>query len=405
MLLSSSHRSLSHKAVANSSSNSSLKRLSSRSKSRSSVFSRNHKRSFRTTAALPLFLILFSLLLISSLVPQASAAPLQPGFCPDCQTFALAIKPCGGTFEPKDIEINGMYNPPQSVAKCACSDIMQKVLWTCARCELLAGFTNAKTPPPQMYQTQCMSWGITIDAWRAPYTGDVVAGTNTAPLNGEGGVPANPVPTSNPANPPGGSGNGGGSGSNPPSGTSAAVPTNSNGSPVEPSESEGGGPNGTAIGISLGIIGVAAVGGAAAVIMMKRSRRRHEPLELDDTYVGMDHQWEKPARSQSPSMPPAGPMHRPSPFESRPGGSSGGSVVGGYDPQYDNYDHHGHPGGNNYEYGHHQAAPGYDGYDGYNNGGYQQGYAGHGQEYGYEHAVPTSGPFQGAKPSEKGQYL
>ncbi|KAF9191253.1 hypothetical protein BGZ51_007573 [Haplosporangium sp. Z 767] len=353
--------------------------------------------------------LLSGLLFFISLSPSAlvSAAPITPGFCGDCQTFANAVAPCGGTFTPKDIEITGTYVVPQALAKCACTELMQKVLWTCARCEMLAGF-DTHSDPPQKYQTQCMAWGTTIDQYRAPYTGDIAPGTSTE-LN-RGPVPPAPPTTSGGNN---GGNNGGNSGSTSTgTGTSGASSPTSSDSSTAGSESSG--PNGTAVGISLAIIGIAVVAGGVAMVMMKRKRRRHEPLDLDGTYVNFDNQWEKPPRPQSPAMMPAAPMpsrgpaqavHRPSPFETRPGG--GGSVVGGYDPQYDQYD----------QYGHNQpnGAGGYDGYSHSNHGGYDQayhqgpsqGYQPH--DYGYEHAMPTSGtplpPYHAGKGPEGGQYL
>ncbi|KAF9574159.1 hypothetical protein EC968_007254 [Mortierella alpina] len=353
--------------------------------------------------------ILSTVLSLSSLSPSSlvSAAPNTPGFCGDCQTFSNAIAPCGATFTNTDIEISGTYIPPQSAAKCICTEVLQKVLWNCARCELLAGF-NAHSQPPQAYQTQCIGWGMVQSEWKAPYTGVVAPGTST-PLTGG---------TNPPGQPPAGTS---GSGSNPTSdGTTSgtASGTGSMPNPSDGSTSDGGsGPNGTAIGISVGIMGVAVVAGVVFMFMLKRRRnRRHAPLELGDHYVGMDdHQWEKPSRPQSPMIPASvatgapvasrGPMqapHRPSPFESRPGG--GGSVVGGYDGQYDQYEPYGH-GGNG-------GGGGYDTYS--NHGGYDpsyrqgppQGYPP--RDYAYEHAMPTSGtplpPYHGGK-SDGGHYM
>ncbi|KAF9098566.1 hypothetical protein BGX23_005869 [Mortierella sp. AD031] len=355
--------------------------------------------------------LLTVLVLLSSFL-AASAAPT--GFCAECQTYAMVIEPCGGTFGPKDIEIDGLYTPPQSLAQCVCKAVIQTLLWSCARCESFGQFPGAKTDPPQKYQTMCKGWNMPNTLWTSGYTGSVAPGTLTD-LKGGGVNPTGPaLPTGNNPNPGPGTGTTGGTGTA--SGTSSgANPTSSS----DESTSGGGqssGPNGTAIGISLGIIGVAAVGGAAAVFMMKRRRRRHTPLELDGTYVGLDDQWEKPPRPQSPPSMPApiasgapirAPM-RPSPFESRPPGSvsGGGSVVGGYDGgQYDQqYDYHGGGGtvvGSNYGdydggYGKQQHG-GYQGYDqGYPPHGHDQGgYAPHGHDYGYDHPVPTSGPYHG----------
>ncbi|KAF9932585.1 hypothetical protein BGZ75_008524 [Mortierella antarctica] len=353
--------------------------------------------------------ILSTLLSLSSLTPSSlvSAAPNTPGFCGDCQTFSNAITPCGATFTKTDIEISGTYIPPQSAAKCICTEVLQKVLWNCARCELLAGF-DAHSQPPQAYQTQCIGWGMVQTEWKAPYTGVVAPGTST-PLTG-GTNPQPPAGTSGSgSNPTTGGATGGGSASG-----TGSMPDPSGGSTAD----GGSGPNGTAIGISVGIIGVAIVAGIVSMFMIKRRRnRRHAPLELGDHYVGMDdHQWEKPSRPQSPMIPATvasgapvasrGPMqapHRPSPFESRPGG--GGSVVGGYDGQYDQYEPYGHGGGGG-------GGGGYETYS--NHGGYDpnyrqgppQGYPS--RDYAYEHAMPTSGtplpPYHGGK-SEGGHYM
>ncbi|KAF9355538.1 hypothetical protein BGX34_010417 [Mortierella sp. NVP85] len=345
--------------------------------------------------------------LLASQDAVVTAAP-GAGFNGDCQTFAYALAPCGVTFAKTDIEVNGLtYIPPQTAAKCACTETMQKVLWKCTTGEQLAGI-QVKSQPPTAYQTQCMAWGITVPDYKAPYTGQVAPGADTFGGNtigggggtggtggtGGGGV-VNPPPSTN--NPSGG-------GSTTPSG---AITQPSNGS--NPDEGSSG-PNGAAIGISLGIIGLAALSGALAFYRMRSSRRRREPLDLDATYVGLDDQWEKP-RSQSPPVIPApaasgapvasrGPMqagHRPPPFESRPGG--GGSVVGGYDGQYDQYN-------NQYDqYDQYNQGPA-PGYDAYNHGGYQA-YPPH--DYGFEHTVPTSGPYHGGngngKGGEGGQYM
>ncbi|KAF9960893.1 hypothetical protein BGZ72_005563 [Mortierella alpina] len=349
--------------------------------------------------------ILSTLLSFSSLSPSSlvSGAPNTPGFCGDCQTFSNAITPCGVTFTNTDIEINGTYIPPQAAAKCICTDVLQKVLWNCARCELLAGF-NAHSQPPQAYQTQCIGWNVSPAEWRAPYTGVIAPGTST-PMTGG---------TNPPGQPPAGTT---GSGGNPTSGGATSGTASGTGSMPNPSggsSSDGNsGPNGTAIGISVGIMGVAVAAGVVSMFMIRRRRnRRHAPLELGDNYVGMDdHQWEKPSRPQSPMMPASvatgapvasrGPMqapHRPSPFESRPGG--GGSVVGGYDGQYDKYEPYGHGGGGYETYSNH------GGYDPTYHQGPPQGYPP--RDYAYEHAMPTSGtplpPYHGAK-SEGGHYM
>ncbi|KAF9311257.1 hypothetical protein BG003_007594 [Podila horticola] len=340
---------------------------------------------------------ILSLLVLTLSLTTYTDAALTAGFCGDCQTFSNAIGVCGGTFSKTDIEIQTPYALPQAYAKCVCSDTMQKVLWTCKRCEELAGF-KVSTPPPNAYRSTCIGWGITAADYMAPYTGVVAPGTQGITGGGDTN-PSGPVTSGGGANPTGGNG-----------GT-----TSSSGTPGQPSPSDGtnpsgndggGGVNSAAVGISLGIIGIAAVGGGAAVFMMKRRRHaRHAPLDLGDNYVGLEDQWEKPARPSSPPMAPApiasgaplasrGPMQgRPSPFETRPGG--GGSVVGGYDGQYDQYDQYHHGG---------SQAGGYN--DGYKQGGqYDQNYyQGHGQpgygqpgypphyDYGYDHTVPSSGP-------------
>ncbi|KAF9199431.1 hypothetical protein BGZ49_010460 [Haplosporangium sp. Z 27] len=339
---------------------------------------------------------------------QVSAASVTPGFCGDCQTFANAIAPCGVSFTETDIQINGTYSPPQAAAKCICSSIMQQVLWTCSRCEQFGGYSGAKTDPPTKYHSTCITWGGTIDEWNAPYTGVIAPGTTT-PMTGSTnttvgtttGAPATGGVTSGSGTLPTSSGASG-------SGTAPITTTGSSNSTTEDASSSGGsGPNGTAIGISVGIIGIALVGGIIAMFMMKRNRRRrHEPLILDGTYVGLDdHQWEKPARSQSPPMIPApapitarGAARGPAPFEGRPGG--GGSVVGGYDGQYEKYDQY-----DQYDHQYQQHQMGGNG--GYGYQGYEQGYE-QGYDYGYEqHNVPTSGAYHPGKAGSDvgGQYL
>ncbi|KAG0010858.1 hypothetical protein BGZ81_002522 [Podila clonocystis] len=337
---------------------------------------------------------ILSLLVLTLSLTTYTDAALTPGFCGDCQTFSNAIGVCGGTFSKTDIEIQTAYALPQAYAKCVCTETMQKVLWTCKRCEELAGF-KVTTPPPNSYRSTCIGWGISAADYTAPYTGVVAPGTQ-----GIDGASPNPPNTSG-----GGTNPTGGNGGTTSSGTPGQPTPSGDGS--SPSGNDGGGGvSGAAVGISLGIIGIAAVGGGAAMFMMKRRRHdRHAPLELGDNYVGLEDNWEKPARPSSPPMAPApvasgaplasrGPMQgRPSPFETRPGG--GGSVVGGYDGQYDQYDHYHHGG---------SQVGGYN--DGYNQGGqYDQNYyQGHGQQgygqtgypphhdYGYENTVPTSGP-------------
>ncbi|KAG0307525.1 hypothetical protein BGZ97_000365 [Linnemannia gamsii] len=383
--------------------------------------------------------VLTSFLATSNIFSSSSYSSLVsaavPGFCPECETYAMVVKPCGGTFEPKDIAIDGTYNPLQSDAACVCKSVIQRLLWNCAKCMSLSGGKLAKSPPPQQYQMTCQNtWAQPPANWNAAYTGPVAPGT-TSPLNPGGTNPTgNPPPVNpDPATTGGNGGNGGNGNGGSVSGTASGSSPSGSGTAGDSTSGTGEptGPNGTAIGISLGIIGVAAVGGAAAVVMMKRRRRRHTPLELDDSYVGLDNQWEKPPRPQSPPMMPApiasgaragaggaGGMGRPSPFESRPGNGSvsgGGSVIGGYDgSQYDQYDYHQGGGstvvGSNYGdyddgYGNKQQQHG-----GYNNQGYggyghhDQGYPPHdhqgayNHDYGYDHPVPTSNaPYHGGR--------
>ncbi|KAF8935620.1 hypothetical protein CPC16_008680 [Podila verticillata] len=353
--------------------------------------------------------VLSLLVLTLSLTTNTDAA-LQAGFCGDCQTFSNAIGVCGGTFTKTDIEIQGTYNLPQAQAKCVCTSTMQSVLWTCHRCEGYAGF-NVSTPPPNLYRSTCMKWGVTAADYEAPYTGVIAPDTQ--------GIPNVTVPPggSNPAT-GGGTSPTGGNGVTSTSGSLGPSPSSDDSKTTAGGSGGGDGVNPTAIGISVGLIGIAAVGGVAAVFMMRRKRHaRHAPLELGDSYVGLEDQWEKP-RPSSPPMAPApvasgaplasrGPMQgRPSPFETRPGG--GGSVVAGYDGQYDQYDH--------YQQG--SQVGGYN--DGYNQGGqYDQNYyQGHGQQgfgppayppqhdYGYDqHSVPTSGPGYTPAKGDGGHYM
>ncbi|KAG0274944.1 hypothetical protein BGZ95_009321 [Linnemannia exigua] len=379
-------------------------------------------------------LVLLSAFLASNTSSSASAAPAS-GFCAECQTYAYVVQPCGGTFTADTIMIDGNYEPPQSVANCVCKAVIQRLLWNCAKCIQFSG-KMVKTPPPTQYQTTCMkTWQIPVTTWESSYVGMVAPGT-TSPLTKDGSVDPNPNPVG-PGLPTGGpnpstttgSGNNNNNNNNGGTGTSSGTsPTNSDGSTSGNGESTG--PNGTAIGISLGIIGVAAVAGGVAVVMMKRRRRRHTPLELDGTYVGLEDQWEKPARPQTPPMMPApianggrggGGGMRPSPFESRPPGSvsGGGSVVGGYDnSQYDQYDNYHQGGGStvvgsnygDYDDGYGGKQQQHGGYNqGYNQGypphdqGYpphhdQGGYGhGHGHDYGYDHPVPTGAPYHGGR--------
>ncbi|KAG0294443.1 hypothetical protein BGZ96_001171 [Linnemannia gamsii] len=380
---------------------------------------------------LSVLVLLTSFLATNNFIGSSSSSSLVsaqvPGFCAECETYAMVVGPCGGKFEPKDIAIDGTYSPLQSDANCVCKAVIQKLLWNCAKCMSLNGGKLAKSPPPQQYQMTCQNqWKTPATLWNTAYGGPVAPGTTT-PL----GSDSNPIGVPPPVNPDpattGGSGGNGGTGTGTSSGT---LPSGSGTGSAGESNSgnESSAPNGTAIGISLGIIGIAAVGGAAAVVMMKRRRRRHTPLELDDSYVGIDNQWEKPPRPQSPPMMPApivsgaraggggaGGMGRPSPFESRPGNGSvsgGGSVVGGYDgSQYDQqYDYHQGGGstvvGSNYGdyddgYGNKQQQYNNQGY-GY--GHHDQGYPPHdhqgayNHDYGYDHPVPTSNaPYHGSR--------
>ncbi|KAF9943029.1 hypothetical protein BGZ67_008660 [Mortierella alpina] len=185
---------------------------------------------------------------------------------------------CGGTFTNKDIEIVGEYVLQQAYSKCLCKSVIQQVLWTCAKCELLAGFSQAKAPPPQKYQTQCIAWGHSIDEWKAPFLGKVAPGTVTDV--GAGPNPPAPqpsTPTNNPNPPkPGPSSTGSGGGGKPPSSadpTSPSATSDNSSNPGGPTETNSG-PNTTAIGISVGIIGVVGVAGAIVVVMMKKKKRR-----------------------------------------------------------------------------------------------------------------------------------
>ncbi|KAF9924745.1 hypothetical protein FBU30_005348 [Linnemannia zychae] len=350
----------------------------------------------------------------------ALAAP-NSGFCGDCQTFANAIGVCGGSFTPADIEVPTEYVLQQAYAKCICTSVMQKVLWTCAKCEFLAG-RGSQGVPPKKHQMTCMGWGITIDQYNAPYTGVVAPGTTTDLGNGNPNPPPAPTTAAPPTNPTtsnggtkpsgGGSTPSGGNGDNKPSGTAtdSNSPSSSQDSLNGDSSTTGAsnGPNTTAIGISVGIIGVALIAGVMAVVMMKRRRRRRSPLDLDTSpalnhFVGLEDKWEnKPNhRPQSPPLPNI-PVASAAPMvgagsrggNGRYGGD--GSVVGGYEPQYDgqyDYDGYGHHGG--YDaygqsgHGHGHGGYGYDNqqsydhYGGqYDQGGYQDAYQMH--TYGYD---------------------
>ncbi|KAF9914969.1 hypothetical protein BX616_007178 [Lobosporangium transversale] len=406
-----------------SSSHSSSYKPSSASLSRSS--------SSLTWSVLCSFVILNSFLALLS--PSTSGgralAALEPGFCGDCQTFANAIQVCGGSFTPADIEIVGEYVLQQAYSKCLCTEVMQKVLWTCAKCELLAGHHQAKAPPPQKYQTQCIAWGMTIQEWKQPYTGTVAPGTQTD-VTGGGGTNPNPNPEPQPTQPNQPSATGpsnqpkpsNGSGSNPGNGNgdgnNSTSPPNANESNSsadnsvsgnKPAEQTSTGSNGLTIGIAGGIIGIAVVAGTIAVVMMKRRRRRRSPLDLDSLpgqtgqFAPMEDKWENSVHHpSSPPLPPA-PIASATPVAGHARGGydnagymdGNGSAVGGYDPQYDgynqydNYDqyngHHGgyggqyggqymdqgHYGQGQYDQDYHQGHPGQDGYSVRDYGGYE----------------------------------
>ncbi|KAG0286656.1 hypothetical protein BGZ96_009267 [Linnemannia gamsii] len=298
-------------------------------------------------------------------------AALEQGFCGDCQTFSNAIGVCGGTFTAADIEVPTEYVLNQLYAKCTCTAVMQTVLWNCAKCEFLAGH-GSKGVPPKKHKMTCLAWGITNDAYNAPYTGVVAPGTVTDVNNPN--PPPVPEPTITPkptttGSPKPSTTTGGGNnsdGGDKPSGTSSSTsnPSNSQDSLNGDKNASGSssGPNTAAIGISVGIIGVAFIAGVMAVVMMKRRRRRRRsPLDLDDSpalanFAALDDKWENKAnRPMSPPLPPA-PIASATPVVgggrgNGRGGYGEGSVVGGYDAQYDaQYDDqygygHGHHGG------------------------------------------------------------
>ncbi|KAF9149744.1 hypothetical protein BG015_008440 [Linnemannia schmuckeri] len=375
----------------------------------------------------------FLAILSPSTAGGRALAALEMGFCGDCQTFANAIGVCGGTFTPADIEKPTEYVLQREYAKCTCTAVMQQVLWTCAKCEFLAG-KGSKGVPPKKHQMTCMEWGTTIEAYNLPYTGVVAPGTTTDLGNGKPNPP--PVPGTTTNNPPqptdpakptptttgGNGGNGGGNGGgNKPSGTSSdpSNPSNSQDSlngDKNTSETSSG-PNTAAIGISVGIIGVAFIAGVMAVVMMKRRRRRRSPLDLDSSpalanFTHLEDKWEtKPTRPTSPPLPPA-PVASAPPVVGRGGrgGYGEGSVVGGYDAhydaqydgQYDQYDGYGHGHHGGYDaYGHGQSGHGHGGYGGqeydhyrggqYDQSGYSQQDAYQMHDYGYDqHVVAAS---------------
>ncbi|KAG9064234.1 hypothetical protein KI688_003422 [Linnemannia hyalina] len=353
-------------------------------------------------------------------------AAVEAGFCGDCQTFANAIGVCGGSFTPADIEVPTEYVLQKDYATCTCTAVMQQVLWTCAKCEFLAG-KGSKGVPPKKHLTSCLEWGITLDAYNLPYKGVVAPGTTTDLGNGTpnpaplpGTTTTNPQSTTGPVkpNPMTTSSSGGNGDGNKPSGT-----TSDSSSPSSSQDSLNGdknasgtssGPNTAAIGISVGIIGVAFIAGVMAVVMMKRRRRRRTPLDLDSSpalanFSHLEDNWEaKPNRPTSPPLPPA-PVASAAPVIGRGNGRGGygdGSVVGGYDAQYDGqYDQydaygHGHHGGYD-AYGHGQGGHGQGGYSGqeydhyrggqYNQGGYGEQDAYQMHDYGYDqHVVAAS---------------
>ncbi|KAG0204993.1 hypothetical protein BGX28_003243 [Mortierella sp. GBA30] len=303
------------------------------------------------------FIVLISSL--SFLSPSTSGgralAALTPGFCGDCQTFVSVIGECGGTFGPADIEINGEYAIQQPYSKCICKDVIQKLLWNCAKCELLAGH-QSKAPPPQKYRMQCITWGMTPAEWLAPYTGPVAPGTQ-ADLGGGPNPPApsNPATSSNPK-PTGGTATTDNGGSKPSSSSDPNSPSASSDNSVSPEDKTGSGSgsglNTTAIGISVGIIGVAAIAGVAAVVMMK-TRRRRRRASFDTTAL---------SHMRSPSPPP---HVASSELHARDYPAAPASVIGAHD-----------------RYGHRQVI-GYEEPERYNNGSGNGSFApmGRGQQY------------------------
>ncbi|KAG0374454.1 hypothetical protein BGX24_010389 [Mortierella sp. AD032] len=361
----------------------------------------------------------------------AHAAP-EAGFCADCKTFSYAIGVCGGTFGPAEIEKPGEYVLQQEYAKCTCTAVMQKVLWTCAKCEFLAGKGSAGVPPKK-HQMTCMGWGITLAQYEMPYTGTVEPGTTTDLTGGTPNPPPTPGTTTNPVTTdPKTSAGGGGTTTGKPSGTSSdpSSPSASHDSLNGDNNSSAGtsGPNTAAIGISVGIIGVAFIAGIMTVVMMKRRRRRRSPLDLDSspalaTFVALEDKWDKPSRAPptSPPLPPV-PVASAAPMVGRGGNGRGGygegSVVGGgYDAQYDgHYDAYDHHGGYDAQYdGYGQGVHGYGGgsgqqYDHYQGGQYDQGYdqgyhpgqqdAYQMHDYGYDQHVVLSSQKQVLPPSQ-----
>ncbi|KAG0363663.1 hypothetical protein BG005_009083 [Podila minutissima] len=343
--------------------------------------------------------------LIATTFSGMVSAALEAGFCGDCQTYANAIQPCGGTFTNADIQVPGEYVLPLPLAKCICSAVIQKVLWTCAKCAAFGGSKFAAVPPNK-YQTQCMAWGTTVDQWNAPYTGIVAPGTQTD----TGGGPAPPPPpppvtSSTPPQPPkpsggGGSSSGGGKGTSTDSNGNQPTGTSDNATSGEKSSDSS--PDGKAIGISVGIIGVAAIAGVVAVFMMKR-RRRRRPLDLDSSpalanFMELDSHGSGREKNLRPTSPPMVPAPVASATPAVPRGhrnymeGGGGSVVGGYDQQYDHYGHghgqgyDGYSQGQYDQYGNHYDEQYYD------QGYYDQHQHGYGPEYGYDRPAASQGP-------------
>ncbi|KAG0035279.1 hypothetical protein BGZ81_010592 [Podila clonocystis] len=354
--------------------------------------------------------------LVASTFTGIASAALDPGFCGDCQTYANAVQPCGGTFTNADIQVPGEYVLPQPLAKCICSAVIQRVLWTCAKCAVFGGSKFAAVPPNK-YQTQCMAWGTTVDQWNAPYTGVVAPGTQTDTGGGPAPPPPPPVTSSSTPSlsPKPSSSSGGNKGTSTDSNGNQPTGTSDNATSGEKSSESS--PNGKAIGISVGIIGVAAIAGVVAVFMMKR-RRRRRPLNLDSSpalanFMEQDSHGsgrEKNLRPTSPPMVPA-PVASATPAVSRGHRNyveGGGSVVGGYDQQYDHYGHgqgyDGYSHGQYDQYGNHYDEQYYE------QGYYDQHQHGYGQEYGYDPAAsqgpsaPPAGSVVG-KPNEGGHYV
>ncbi|KAG0082272.1 hypothetical protein BGZ92_011848 [Podila epicladia] len=319
---------------------------------------------------------------------MASAA-LEPGFCGDCQTYANAIQPCGGTFTNADIQVPGEYVLTLPLAKCICSAVIQRVLWTCAKCAAFGGSKFAAVPPNK-YQTQCMAWGTTVDQWNAPYTGIVAPGTQTDTGGGPAPPPPPPVTSStNPQTPkPSGGGSTGGGGMGTSTDSNGNQPTGTSDNATSGEKSSGSSPDGKAIGISVGIIGVAAIAGVVAVFMMKR-RRRRRPLNLDSSpalanFMELDSHGSGREKNLRPTSPPM------------------------------QYDHYGHGHGQGYDgYSHGQYDQYGNQYDDqyYDQGYYDQHQHGYGQEYGYDRPAASQGPTAPpagsvvGKPNDGGQYL